>query len=303
MQAEICPIQGVFCRTTYADMHITRDNFFIPMEILMTQTVETNTLAKFIPVSHFIDQLRAAIRSLESYKTHPSQATLIGVAADQVQSFEVVLARVESKQRNLENDVAASAATETAATRAALARLKPVATKAKSGELSAEELLSALNSEPDARVARAQFMSMKFDNITVRDEMEVLSSSNAAALPKKYAASKVYALKVRVTKAEKESDKVDLLIIDKVLPAPLFSNTEGTLRKIITQITDLGTLHLLNLCMAYDLTVTTELAVTVDLGSNGLAYTATLIRLPHREETLREVKQAMAADMTDLFNF
>lgn len=303
MQAEICPSQGVFCRTTFADLHIAREKLFTPKEILMTEFIEPSNPARLIPATHFIEQFRTAIRVLEGYKTHPEQATLIGIPAEQVQSFEVVLARTESKQKSLiEKDVVAAAKTETAARRSSLARLKPVVRKAKDGALSAEELLEALNSEPDPRVARAHFMSMKGDGITVRDETEVLTSSNIATLPKKYPASKSYALEVRVTSVDVESDKTHLMLTGKALPAPLFAKSEGTIRKIITHVTDRGELRLLNLCMAYQVTVLVELAITVDLGNTGLVYTATLIRLPQRAETLQALKRAIAIDSTDLFS-
>ena len=95
MQAEICPSQGVFCRTTFADLYIQREKLFTSKEILMTESIEISTPAKLIPATHFIEQFRTAIRALEGYKTHPGQATLIGIPAEQVQSFEIVLARTE----------------------------------------------------------------------------------------------------------------------------------------------------------------------------------------------------------------
>ena len=303
MQAEICPSQGVFCRTTFADLYIQREKLFTSKEILMTESIEISTPAKLIPATHFIEQFRAAIRALEGYKTHPGQATVIGIPAEQVQSFEIVLARTESKQRSLiEKDVVAAAKTETAARLSSLARLKPVVSKAKLGGLSAEELLAALNAEPDPSVARAHFMSMKGDGITMRDETEILTSSNTATLPKKYPAAKSYAVEVRVTSVDVESDKTHLILTGKALPAPLFAKSEGMVRRITTQVTDRGDLRLLNLCMAYQVPVVVELAITVDLGNSGLAYTATLIRFPKRADTLLALKQAIDIDGADLFS-
>ena len=269
----------------------------------MSESIEHTNPAELIPAVHFLERCRTAIRALESYKTHPGQATLVGIPAHQIESFEVVLARIESKQRSLiDKDIVATAKAEAAATRSSLARLKPVGRKAKAGELSAEELLQALNAEPDPRVARAHFMSMKGSDITVRDEVEILTSSTPTTLPKKYPAAKSYTLEVRVTSVDVESDKTHLILTGKNLPAPLFSNAEGTIRRIITHVTDPANLRLLNLCMAYQVPLTVELAITVDLGNSGLAYTATLIRLPKAGETLKSLKQAIAMDDTDLFS-
>lgn len=269
----------------------------------MTETIELCTPAKLIPVQHFLERLRIGIRALEDYKTHPGQFTLIGIPAEQVQSFEIVLARTESKQKSLiEDDLVAAAKAETSARSSSIARLKPVVGKAKEGGLSAEELLEALNAEPDPRVARAHFMSMKGDGITVRDETEILTSSASSALPKKYSAAKSYVLEARVTSVDVESDKTHLMLTGKVLPVPLFAKSEGIVRKIITQVTDRADLRLLNLCMAYQVTVLVELAITVDLGNSGLAYTATLIRLPKPAETLEALKRAIAIDGPDLFS-
>ncbi len=269
----------------------------------MTETIEPSIPANLIPATYFFEQCRTAIRALEAYKTHPGQATLIGIPAEQVQCFEIVLARTESKQKSLiEKDVIAAAKTETAARLSSLARLKPVVSKAKEGGLSAEELLAALNAEPDPGVARAHFMSMKVDGITVRDETEILASSNTAALPKKYPAAKPYAVEVRVTSVDVESDKTHLILTEKFLPVPLFAKSEGIVRRIITHVTDPAELRLLNLCMAYQLPVFVELAITVDLGNSGLAYTATLIRLSKRTETLQALRGVIAMESADLFS-
>ena len=176
-----------------------------------------------------------------------------------------------------------------------------VVSKAKKGELSAEELMEALSAEPDPRVARAHFMSMKGDGITVRDETEILTTSATAALPKKYPAAKSYVLEMRITSVDVESDKTHLMLTGKVLPVPLFAKSEGIVRRIITHVTDRADLRILNLCMAYQLPVLVELAITVDLGNNGLAYSATLIRLQKRVEILQAIKQAIAIDDSDLF--
>lgn len=303
MLAEFCPSHGAFCRTTYADLRISPEKLFTTTEILMTQSIDLATHASLISLQHSIDLLRHAMRTLEGYKTHPGDATLIGVPADQIRSLEIVLARTETKQKNfIDGDVVAAAEAETAARRSALARLKPIINKAKTDVLSAEELLTALNDEPDPKVARGRFLSFSGDSLTVRDEQEILKLADARPLPKKYAAANSYTLTVIVTSVDVTSADAHFTLIDKFLPSPLFTNADVGFRKVITHIADSGDLRCLNLCMAYGVSVPVELAISVNIGGAGLGYTATLIRLVNRADTMNSLKKTMETENQSLFD-
>ena len=303
MLAEFCPSHGAFCRTTYADLHISPEKLFTTTEILMTQSIDLATHASLISLQHSIDLLRNAMRALEGYKTHPGDATLIGVPADQIRSLEIVLARTETKQKNfIDGDIVAAAEAETAARRSALARLKPIINKAKTDVLSAEELLTALNDEPDPKVARGRFLSLSGDSLTVRDEQEILKLADARPLPKKYAAANSYTLTVIVTSVDVTSADAHFTLIDKFLPSPLFTKDDVGFRKVITHIADSGDLRCLNLCMAYGVSVPVELAISVNIGGAGLGYTATLIRLVNRADTMNSLKKTMETENQSLFD-
>ena len=303
MQAEFCPSNGAFCITTYADMHLPREAFFIPKEILMTQSIELSTRASLISLQHLIDLLLNAMRIIEGCKTHPGGATLIGLRADQVQSLEIVLARTETRQKSLlDGNIVASAEAETAARRGALARLKPIVSKAKNAALSAEELLTVLNAEQDPKVARARFLSQRGGPVTVRDEHEILASPDFRPLPKKYSAEHSYTLTVMVTSVDMTTADASFILVDKLLPIPLFTDADVGIRKIITYIADSGDLRCLNLCMAYGVSVPVELAISVNIGGAGLGYTATLIRLANRSSTINALKETMETENQSLFD-
>lgn len=262
----------------------------------MTQTVMDTSHSTLVPLSRVIEHLREAERVLAGCKTHPGETTLIGLPADQVQSLELVLARTNRKQRDLvEGDLVVAAEAETLASRSELARLKPLVGKAKSGNLSAEELMAVLNAGADPRVTRERFLSLEGKPVTVRDEQQVLLSPNAQPLPKQYAAQQSYTLNVRVENTDMPSFEARLLLVDKFLPSALFSQTDSGNRCVTTRVPDTENLLCIGLCMLLGVHVSVELAMTIGIGHAGLSYSATLIRLTDAKATNALLTQAMKA--------
>jgi hypothetical protein len=105
-----------------------------------------------------------------------------------------------------------------------------------------------------------------------------------------------------VTSVDVTSADAHLTLIDKSLPSPLFTNADVGFRKVITHIADSGDLRCLNLCMAYGMSVPVELAISVNIGGAGLGYTATLIRLVNRADTMNALKKTMETENQSLFD-
>lgn len=296
MLAEFCPVYGEFCRTAHADIHIPAERHSTVKEILMTQTVMDANRSTLVSLAHVIEHLREAGRVLDGCKTHPGETTLIGLAADQVKSLELVLARTNRKQRDfIEGDLVAVAESEALACRSELDRLNPFFLKAKSGHLSAEALMTALNAGADPRVARERFLSMEGKAVTVRDTQQIFLSPNAQPLPKQYAAQDSYTLNVQVENTDMPSFEARLLLVDKFLPSPLFSRADAGNRFVTARVPDAEDLLCIGLCMLLGVQVSVELAVTVGIGHAGLAYSATLIRLTDPKTTNALLTQTMAA--------
>lgn len=262
----------------------------------MTQIVMDASRLTLVPLAHVIEHLREAARVLEGCKTHPGETTLIGLAADQVKSLELVLARTNRKQRDfIEGDLVAAAEAEAFASQSELARLKPFVTQAKCGDLSAEALMTVLNAGADPRVARERFLSLEGKPVTVRDAQQIFLSPNAQPLPKQYAAQNSYTLNVQVENTDMPSFEARLLLVDKFLPSPLFSRTDAGNRCVTVRVPDAEDLLCIGLCMLLGVPVSVELAVTVGIGHAGLAYSGTLIRLTDPKATNALLTQTMAA--------
>jgi hypothetical protein len=303
MLIEFCPRHGDFCRTTFASLHISPEKHIIPKETLMSQPIQLDSRASLVPLGHFIDHLREAEGALKNCKTHPGDATLVCVSAEQARELEVVLVRTDRKQKDwVSQDMLSEAESERANTKSALARLRPVASKARDGVLSAEELLAAFKAESDPKVARQRFLAMQAERTVIRDEQDVLVLPHAKTLPKKYAAKSSYVLSVLVTGIEKTTADALLILVDKNLSAALFSSTDSGFRGVSTRVLDAEDLRCLNFCMAYDIAISVELAISVNIGGAGIGYSATLIRISNRTETMASVKKAMSAERDTLFS-
>lgn len=302
MQSEICPTLGPICRTTFADLHISPKKFVSPIEIYMTETVSVNTPQKILPVADFIELLKKAARSLKSLNTHTGDATLIGLPSAQVEDLEVVMARVERKQKDwIDKDLVVEAESEAFETRAAMARLLPIVTKARNGELSAEELLAALNSEPNPRVARERFLAQRGEAITLRDENEILASASFSALPKSYRSAKSRQLKGRVTIVDTPASSICFLLVDDFPADDLFHPTDTGYRTILLQSNDADSLSLLGLCAACSIEVVLELATSVNISGAGLAYSGTIVRVMDQDVVSAAIKEALQNRFSGLF--
>lgn len=268
----------------------------------MTQSVIAASSATLVPLQYVIDSLREGARALEGCKTHPGETTIIGLASDQVQSLELVLARTNRKQRDfMEDDLASVAEAESSARRLALARLEPIVKKARDELLSAEELMTALNAESDPKIARERFLSHEGGPVTVRDYNEILLSPFPKPLPKNYAAQCSYSLNVLVEHTDVTSPETRLLLIDRSLPKPLFSCSDVGQRSVITRIPDADDLRRIGLCMTFGVPLSVELAITIKTGHSGLVYSANLIRLTDAETVDNLLKKAMSAQGLNLF--
>ena len=269
----------------------------------MIAHIPHDSRARLIPLSHVLDHLQEAERTLKNCHTHPGDATLVCISAEQVRDLEVVLVRTDRKQKNLiASNMLAEAESERAATQSALARLRPVVSKAREGELSAEELVAAFKAEFDPQVARRRFLATQAESTTIRDENEVLTSPDPKTLPKEYAAEHTYVLSVLVTQMTKADSTAHLLLMDKYLSGELFTDRDFGLRSVSTIVTEPKDQRCLNLCMAYDIAVTVELAISVKVSMSGLEYKASLRKVTNMADAMLAVKRAMAADQPNLFS-
>ncbi len=302
MIIEVCPVHGDFCRTTFASLHISQKKQILPKETLMIEHIPHDSHARMVPLKHVMDQLHEAAQSLKNCSTHPGGATLLCIPVEQLRDLEFVLVRTDQKQKDwVAGDMLSAVESEMTDTRSAMTRLRPVVSKARDGELFAQDLLAALKAESDPRVARQRFLVTRAESTTIRDEQEVLASPHHRKLPKKYPAMQPYVLSVMVAAMAKTTANAHLLLIGEDLSGELFSMRDSGFRSVSTQVPGLEDLRCLNFYMAYDIAVSVELAISVGVGGAGLEYGVTLMRLNHRRDTMLAVKKAMTADQFNLF--
>ena len=195
----------------------------------------------------------------------------------------------------------AAAEAEVFATRSTLARLHPITVKARKGSLSAEELLTALNAEPNPKIARERFLSQRAESLTLRDEKEILAPSSSSALPKSYRATDSYQLGVRVASIDVTSYAIYFLLVDGTVPQGFFTVADSGVRTVAAHSNHTADLMLLNLCMAFGVEVVLKLALSVNISGAGLTYTAAIIRVIQPAVT-KAIKAAMHSEALDLFN-
>lgn len=268
----------------------------------MTHPITTSFESGVIPVAIGLEQINEAIKVLNRLRTHPGDGTLVGFLPEQIASLDVVLARIDRKQKDwIDRNLIEVTEAEAATTNAALLRMAPAVAKARKNSLFAEDLRQMLKGEIDSKVALERFLTQAGQPISVRDQKNILALPNAVLLPKKYAARQAYTLTVAVESTDRTASTVRFLLVDKVLPDPMFSENDSGTRTILTCADDTADIKLLALCMANNVTVQVKVALSLNISGSGLAYTANLIKILDPASALASVNQAMAEDKQGLF--
>ncbi len=302
MRIEICPVHGEICRSIYADLYFQHATYSAIKELLMTKEIETSPYGAFIPLEKMYEFGRGQGKIMKALSPHPPDAFVVGLLIDPSQPLTLAIARTERKQRDLtDRGLLEDTKAEGKKLQGAIARFKPLIRKIKAGAANAEDVVAALKSEDDPKVARERLNAMLAATSTIRDEEEILISTDARLYSKKFAASKAYSLKVRVTALEESPATAKLVLIGNELPESLFWANDIGIRTITTSVTDPNDFFLLNMCMAYKLPVLVDLAVELDIGGSGRTYTAALIRIADQKSTWNAVHAVSRSQSDDLF--
>lgn len=302
MDMEFSESHGVICRSTFVDVRVPQNAYSTLIEVLMTSEVEISGDRHFVSLEKGFELMRTSSKTLLGLNTHPSDAVVVGFMLDPAHPIVLAAARTERKQRDLtERGLTVEAEAEAALTRAALARLRPLAEKARTVGVSAEEMVEVMKAERDPKVARERYLALAAGSSTVRDEQETLINPELRPLPRRFAASKPYVLNVRVTALDESPPTAKLALTDESLPDSLFWANDAGARSITTRISDPADFMLLSLCMAFKVTLQTELAIELDLAASGRTYTASMIRLADSSATRNAIRTLGKNESGDLF--
>ena len=301
MRVEHCPVLGDFCVTTYSRPHFDSENPLYPKEIIMSQTVSTDTTAAIYSLDAHIQSLQEAGRALRRLGGHPSASTLIGIRSEAIQNLEVVSVRLEKKQRDCFNPPLETAAkNEAEIAQQMLKRMEPLATLARNKELTAEALVEAIYKEPDPALARLQFMAHGKNLATVFDDNRVLMVPTTTALPTHYNATKPYRLRIKVSEFNAQARTATFALIEALGEQPFFRDHEHN-RHISATIQDKHDRILVGLCASFGIKASVSMALNLDLGKKGFQFGGTLISFVDEAELNRDIRHAMMEQTMELF--
>ena len=303
MRAELCPIHGEFVISLRSRICIDPAIQVSIKEILVFEPIFLPPEARLIPFKAAISALSAAADKLRRGRVHPKDATLVGFPVDVIANLELVLARTNRPQRDLIEDVNIEMSTksETQVSRAALARLEPIAQRARRNELSAEDLLEALRSENDFNTARDQYLMLDAPRVAIFDDDGPVIERHAVALPRDYKSRFVHTIAAEVQSIDAASMTARLTVIEADSSDQLFTEDELGRRLMPVRVPDEADFLRLSLCLAFKLAPQLELSVTVSLSGSGIAYSATLVRFADLPGITCEIIAAIRLQPGDLF--
>lgn len=301
MKVEHCPALGDYCITAHSRPHFDSEKNLYPKEFLMSQPVPTGATVAIYSLDAHIQSLQESGRALRRLSGHPSANTLIGIRSDAIQNLEVVIVRLEKKQRDcFDPTLDTTARLEAELALETLERMKPLATIARNNELSAEALIEAIFREPDPSVARQQFLAQGKNLAAVYDEDRVLLTPSTHELPKRYNATQKYTFKVKVSQFNPDSGTATFVLINAVGEQPFFREHEHD-HHFKVNIPDHRDRMLVGLCASFGISAEINVALSVDIGKKGFQFAGTVISFFNETDLNRDIRSAMMAQTIELF--
>lgn len=303
MRSELCPSTGEYLVSLRARFRFDPATQILAKEILMRELVVATDEARIVPLKTVVSTLKMAADKLRRGHVHPRDATVIGIPAEVAECLEVVLARTNRTQRDLLEDhrIEVNVKQEVEATRAALARIQPLAERARNKQLCAEEFVAALRSEDDFNTARDQYLMLDAPRMTVFDEAGPVVAPQAIPLPRAFQSRSIHKVTGKITTLDTDSNVVRIKVISAEADSPFFVGEELGIRSISTRVPDEGDFQRIGFCVAFRLEPQLDLSIAVSVSASGLTYSASLVRFSDPQKLCQQLADAMQNRPTDLF--
>lgn len=302
MQIEHCAELGDFCITTFCWPNFDSLKPVKYKEHIMKSEVRVDTDAAIVSLDSHLQLLQKAGSELKHVIGHPTNQVLIGLRASAVKNLEIVAVRLAKKEQDLiHEDLDTATKEEAEAARHSYEKMRPLGEKAAANRLSAEELVSTLNEQPNPILARRQFMSLGVDVATIFDDTEIIVKPNQIALPLKYSSEGQYTLEVMVAQFSPGTGTATFALISAFGKQPFFDdNDQG--RNLVADIPNENDVTLVGLCASYRLPLKVIMTLEVSLKIKGqLPISGTVVRLENETKVIASIRQEMRQLNADLF--
>lgn len=298
-----CPVYGPVVISTLTSQIPFKTQFFRKEELIMSKALIALGDAEVVTLPKYVEALRIAVTQLQLIQTHPVDAAVIGVLASDVAGLQLVLARTQRKQADVEDtDLVSDAKAETQATRDLQRHLRPLLLKARSNQLNAEEFFEAIHRQADPDRARNLYIAMSASGAVINDNQEILANREEDQERKKVLrAAHEYSLNLMVHSIDSQELVAKLILVGCESECPLFMKSDEGSRRITLTISEDDVLRDLALCQGFKIGFTADLAISMTVSSKGYSYMASLVKFSDPVEISRKILHAMRNHEADLF--
>lgn len=303
MRVEHCDELGDYCVATSCWPNFDSLKSIKYEELIMTSKAHVDSNAKIVSLDSHLQLLQKAGAELKQVISHPSNQVLIGLRANAVKNMEIVAVRLAKKEQDLiHEDLKTATEEEVKATRHSYETMKPLVDKAVANRLSAEELLTAINAQPNPLLARRQFMSMGENVATIFDDNEVLVRRGQMTLPHRYPSEGQYTLEVMVAQFSPTTRTATFALVAAFGKQPFFNDNDHG-KSVVAEIPSQNDVTLIGLCASYGLPLKVVMALEVSLKIKGqLPISGTVIRLANEVEVIGTIRLVMRHLNADIFD-
>ncbi len=306
MRSETCPVNGEFIMSIETQIEVPQGVPVLDQDVLAQRQLGVQSDASSVfAVQNLIHLLKDAERRLQALNLHPLDSTVIGVRTQDIEDLTVYIARKATKQRRLDDDLAAEVSIELESAKAMVSRLSPLVNKWIKRELRVEQLCQSLSKEPDPVRARAAFVALSNGNDPICSGAEIIhqGTNDQPRSAIQLQGDDVHRVIVRVTSVDKLRRACRVRLGSLPEPSSIFTSKDLDVRVIDVSIDDDDLSWLLvSLAAAVNQTLDMKLAINAKLDAKGgIAFSGRLIGVPDAKKACQRLEAALAASMASLF--
>lgn len=296
---------------THGDLVITSKLNLVAMssppshlsETLMVQNCTTSPLEPITSIDNVIRALEASKKDLLRQEIHPAVNTFIGVPTEQLELIDIVVARMEGRQKSLLTDDLSQLALEDRDRYDKLVQsMEPLLAHIKDKDPSAEVVVKLLSETGQPDHARRILVGNVSGASSAGALHAQLKSNEDLKIPKRsFKSERPYTLGLIANSSSMDHMNGNATIVKTPIDWPLFSDSKRTKARISLKFLNPNQLRIFSLCQVFGIEFDARVTPSIKLGTTDLVFEGTVIDYFELSKLLEEIQVGKQNFVSDLF--
>jgi hypothetical protein len=298
-----CPTHGDLVITSSLNLVAVSSPPSHLSETIMIQNCTVSPLEPITPIDNVIRALEASRKDLLRQEIHPTVNTFIGVPTEQLELIDIVVARMEGRQKSLLTDDLSQLALEERDQYDKLVQsLEPLLAHFKDKDPSAEVVVKLLSETGQPDHAR-RILVGNVSGAPSADALHAqLKSNEDLRIPKRsFKSERPYTLGLIANGSNMDQMNGTATIIKIPIDWPLFSDSKRSKARISLKFLNPNQLRIFSLCQAFGIEFEARITPSIKLGTTDLVFEGTVIDYFDLPKLLEEIQVGKKNFVGDLF--